>query len=511
MDTSRVLSVSHKWHLPVGVGLLGALTAFFSVVVKGGSLNGYGFDGGVYLGAATRLAHGTLPYKDFVFVQPPGVLLLLSPISVASWFFGTGFEVVAGRLLDFVLIGLACGLGTALLQRFGSLAAIAGGSFFALVGVTASVATQFKLEPPLIAALFAMLLVVFDGAERIAGRRRLLIGGLLGGVAVSLKLWALVPVAILLAVVVWRQRNALRPFLLGLVTSLGVTTLPFALASPRGFWRDVVVAQVGRSARGEITPGILGRIDYLAFYVLRPLAPSTKGFGFVLLFLLFLLGADAILRRRTLAVLEIVIYPCVGASLAMLLLAPVFSTYYAWYFAAFLALGVGASLRSPLTAFATFLKHRSLRLLGLGAALVLGLVFGLGQLSFTRTFVGSLHTPGSSSLVSDLVPSGACVLSNDAWVTLEANRFVVPPGCPALVDAKGEWLADSPGHAGPPGPPPPSVRSNWLVMLSNSKWVVLNAYGDSMIPWTPSMRTWFALHFRKAGRSGALTIFQRRL
>ena len=311
METPRVASAGTSWRIPLGMGLFALFTASLSLVVAGGSLNGYGFDGGVYLGAATRLAHGTLPYKDFVFVHPPGILLLLSPLAGGSWIFGTGFEVVAGRVFDLALIGLACGLGAAILQRLGTAAALIGGSFLALVGAAASVATQLELEPPLIAALFAMMLLSFRDATTIAWSRRLAIGGAFGGLALSIKLWALVPLGILMVVIFWRHRSAVRPFLLGLGTAAGVIVLPFLLISPGGFARDVIAAQVGRSAGGEHTPGIFGRLDYLAYYVLRPLAPHTSGFGVVLLLVLVLLGLDVFLRRRTLVLLEIVLYLCV--------------------------------------------------------------------------------------------------------------------------------------------------------------------------------------------------------
>src|SRR6202012_1016212 len=37
------------------------------------------YDDGVYLGAAMRLLHGALPYKDYAFVQPPGIVVVALP------------------------------------------------------------------------------------------------------------------------------------------------------------------------------------------------------------------------------------------------------------------------------------------------------------------------------------------------------------------------------------------------------------------------------------------------
>ena len=40
------------------------------------------YDDGVYLGAAIRFVSGVLPYRDFVFVQPPGIVVLMSPVAL---------------------------------------------------------------------------------------------------------------------------------------------------------------------------------------------------------------------------------------------------------------------------------------------------------------------------------------------------------------------------------------------------------------------------------------------
>ena len=47
------------------------------------------YDSGVYLAATIHLVSGVLPYKDFTFVQPPGILLLMSPVGLFSRVFGT--------------------------------------------------------------------------------------------------------------------------------------------------------------------------------------------------------------------------------------------------------------------------------------------------------------------------------------------------------------------------------------------------------------------------------------
>jgi hypothetical protein len=43
-----------------------------------------GNDDGVYLGSAIELVHGILPYKDFTYLHPPGMPLLLSPVAAVG-------------------------------------------------------------------------------------------------------------------------------------------------------------------------------------------------------------------------------------------------------------------------------------------------------------------------------------------------------------------------------------------------------------------------------------------
>ena len=62
--------------IPLATGLLrvGNFCYQFSLPLVLFGIHGYtgnGYDDGVYLGAATRLVHGVLPYRDFDFVQPP--------------------------------------------------------------------------------------------------------------------------------------------------------------------------------------------------------------------------------------------------------------------------------------------------------------------------------------------------------------------------------------------------------------------------------------------------------
>src|SRR5262249_60876208 len=71
------------------------------------------YDDGSYFGSAVHLVGGILPYRDFIFVQPPGILLLMAPVALVAKVTGTAAGIAIGRVLTMlasaagvVLIGL---------------------------------------------------------------------------------------------------------------------------------------------------------------------------------------------------------------------------------------------------------------------------------------------------------------------------------------------------------------------------------------------------------------------
>jgi hypothetical protein len=101
------------------------------------------------------------------------------------------------------------------------------------------------LEPWLV--LFCLLgaLAVFD-RDQLANPRRLFLGGLALGFAGSVKVWAILPVLVILALVIRRRREATR-YGAGVVIGFAVPVLPFALSAPATFYRSVIIAQLVRS------------------------------------------------------------------------------------------------------------------------------------------------------------------------------------------------------------------------------------------------------------------------
>ena len=83
-----------------------ALRVYYQYTRPGFLLGVTEYDDGPYFGSAVRLVHGSMPYRDFVLVQPPGITLLMSPVGLLTYWTGTAWGLAIGRILT-VLAGTA--------------------------------------------------------------------------------------------------------------------------------------------------------------------------------------------------------------------------------------------------------------------------------------------------------------------------------------------------------------------------------------------------------------------
>jgi len=65
------------------------------------------YDDGVYIGGSIRMTEGQLPYLNFAFVQPPGILELMLPVALLAKVFSTVKALALARLLT-ALASTAC-------------------------------------------------------------------------------------------------------------------------------------------------------------------------------------------------------------------------------------------------------------------------------------------------------------------------------------------------------------------------------------------------------------------
>ena len=203
------------------------------------------YDEGVYFGSSLSLVDGRLPYRDFVFVHPPLISLALSPLALLAKVIGTAAALGVAT----VLTGLAGAAGVPLAARLvwhrGPIVVVPAALLVALQGDAVASSYTVLLEPWLVLLCLLGATLVFRG-DAPADGRRLVLGGVLLGLACATKIWAIVPVLAVLVVCLPDTRRVLR-LLGGVAAGFLVPVLPFALLAPGNFLHEVFVVQLLRS------------------------------------------------------------------------------------------------------------------------------------------------------------------------------------------------------------------------------------------------------------------------
>jgi hypothetical protein len=100
--------------------------------------------------------------------------------------------------------------------------------------------------------------------------------------------------------------------------------------------------------------------------------------------------------------------------------------------------------------------------------------------------------------IDTIIPSGACVVTDQVSVTLAANRFVSNvPGCPQMIDSLGTVLALSNGLKPTTGAAKvPKVAAFWMQTFSHAQYMILTATNGRRIAWTPTLHHYVDANFR---------------
>ncbi len=213
--------------------------------VQIGPTPGIEYDDGVYLGVAVRFVHGVLPYRDFDFIQPPGIVWLMSPVALLGKLTGTQSAMGLARCITVLVEGLNAALIALVVRRRGPAAMIVAGLVFASFPLAATADHTLTLEPYLVCFCLIGAALLFPKSGP-TGHRRILLAGIAFGFAGSIKLWAALPLAAALICLVPMWRTAIRPFLAGCVVGFGASTILFFASAPDAFIHDVVFVQVNR-------------------------------------------------------------------------------------------------------------------------------------------------------------------------------------------------------------------------------------------------------------------------
>jgi alpha-1,2-mannosyltransferase len=216
------------------------------------------FDDAVYFSGAQHLIAGDLPYRDFLFLHPPGILVLLAPFAELSRVMTDSWSFAAAKLF-FVAIGVANTVLVArLLRPYGIVAIVAGAGLYAVWSAPAFVERTVYLEPLLnLVLLLVLWLLSRDGVTL----RWIALAGALLGSATAIKVWAgpevLAVAGWLLLVRGWRAAGA---WVGGASAAFLLWVGPFFALAPAQMYDQVILDQLQRPAEG------FGRVEFVRYF-----------------------------------------------------------------------------------------------------------------------------------------------------------------------------------------------------------------------------------------------------
>jgi alpha-1,2-mannosyltransferase len=515
------------WLTPAGAAMLAATLLALAIrlytLTRPGYLTGVTeYDDGVYLGGATQLLRGALPYHDFAFVQPPGILLVMVPVAAITKVSTATYAVAAARLLT-VLASTACvPLAGSLVRYRGMFVTLVTCGVLAVYPDDITSAHTLLLEPWMNLCLLIGVCLAFRRGH-LSSPRRLLWAGVAIGFAGAIKYWAALPALMLLLVCLvtgarpGRVRRAGR-YALGVVAGFMIPVLPFFEIAPAAFVRSTLLDQATRA--GTYVPvslrlaHITGLIDFLngrghftltagvhsLFASDGAAATSIASAGWLPL-LVALLGVGVLAigylwEPGRLSPLEWFVLVSAAAAVVAVLSYSAFFYHYPDFVAPWLAMSAGCAAGALSNAFS---GQTPVRRALIGAA---GLVI-FAVAVFQAHEVTGLRAPDISPNKA-LIPAGACVVTDETSLTIAADRFTAArPGCPDVIDSLAMTLALSNGvsvQGGAAALPP--VVAAWQSTFASAHYVWLSPTSARRIPWTAGLSAWFVAHFRPLMTSG---------
>ena len=417
---------SRRWVAAVAVVAATAFVVRLAMVLRGAGLGGvFGYDDGVYYSASTSLLWGRMPYRDFLLLHPPGIVLALAPFAALGRLTSdaTGFETAR---VGFMLVGsVNAGLVVVAARRVGLVAATAGGLFYALWVPVALTETTTRLEPLVTLGLLAALAVLANRVGETSRWAQVAAGCALGA-AMAVKIWAAAPVAVVLVWCLWRlgPRATARVAAAGAATATAIC-LPFLLAAPTDMVRMVVLDQLHRPhSPGRTAHRLAGILGFLAW---SPAAWCVAA-GLTAL-VVMAAAAPRPLGRAAVGLLVV--------QVTVLLLAPSYFPFYAAFVAPALALVVAAGVAC-------------LRSARLRRVAVLALTGGLAWL-LTVVPGTSVGVALPEQQLRPLMASDRCVTSDSPGllVLLDVLSRDLSRQCRVMVDVSGlTYDTDASRHPG---------------------------------------------------------------
>ena len=407
-------------------GLLGVLAPAVADLRSGGLVGVGMYDDAVYFSAASGLVHGRLPYRDFLLLHPPGVVLALSPFAALGMVTTDTTGFLLARLTWLLLGGVCAALVVAIVWPLGRRAALVAGVFAATFYPAVYISHTLLIEQLQSTLLLLAVLIISRRPGRPAGSGwsqpvPWLAAGVLAGLLPTLKIWGVVP---LVLVGVWvLVRAGFRRLLLvagGAVASGLAVYLPFFVQAPAVMWRYVVIDQTGRTPFSTSLVLRLGDIEGLG--VLRAV-PYSKP-------LVLLVGAAWLIALGLACRLPMGRVCATGhASLSLLLFTtPSWLPYYSGLVAPTAGLVVGAATASVAT-----LPRPAWRRAGTCAAAftLITVLAGLIPAHFGSSF--------PTAQLAAVRNAPGCVTADDPTTLIRLNLLSrnLSRGCPLVADLGG--------------------------------------------------------------------------
>jgi len=484
------------------------------------------YDDGVYIGGSVRMTEGQLPYLNFAFIQPPGILELMLPVAMIAKVTSTVKALALARLLT-ALASTACiPLAGNLVRYRGAVVTAVTCGVLAVYPPDIATAHTLLLEPWMnLCCLIAMNLAFRRG--HLARPARLLWAGVALGFAGDIKFWAAFPAFVLLVIcllVSGDRVRRVRAYLVGLVLGFGVPAAPFLIATPLAFVRSTIFDQADRQGtavslgvrlanltglgdvytpKGEFALDPGGNSMFATFSSAN--VDDSHSIGWLPLLVAIIIAAAIMIgyarqsrRLTSLATAAIAVVAISGSS--------EFFYHYPDFPAPWLALALGG-------AAGALAGHRTWSLIVVRVfALVIVLI---AVLQVREMFPQRKY---GTEAISHEIPVGACVVTDEASLTIGADRFTnLPPGCPDIVDSLASTLVLSHGVSIQGGASKmPAVVAQWKEWLGAADYVWLSPNGGSKnrIPWnngTNELWLWFRAHFDTVGPDSSSTgqVYQR--
>jgi hypothetical protein len=472
------------------------------------------YDDGPYFGSAVRLVNGSLPYRDFLIVQPPGITLLMTPVALVAKATGTAWGMAIGRILTAFAGAASVALAGLIVRHRGVFATVVVCGICAVYPDSIQAAKTVLVEPWL--AMFCLIgaLLIFEGDHLTSKTKRLLWGGVAFGFGGAVEPWAIFLV-IIVALLALRWPRRMLTYVAGVAIGFGFPVLPFAALAPSQFFEATIVAQIGSRAGATRVPMRTRLINMTGLNDLSH--PSHRlVLGAALLIVVVVAGClflSLLLTRRLPPALDLF---AVGGTV-LIVAAFIWPTQFHYHFGAFLAPFLAMAIALPVSALGHDVRQSFsvgdavvpvARWGAAGVAVLAVLIMAVVQFNWETSNAPHLPLKVVTS-AEHMIPPGSCLLADEVSFAVMANRLVSDvPGCPLLLDATGSNYAFSHGRDPETGAAGfPRVDAMWTYAFHHAQYIWLSGLNNHRIAWTPQLRGYFQSHFTRiifAGHAGAL-------